>query len=86
MLFFIILFIGVGTLLLTPKMDTAHLLKYADYYQLAATPNEKGDAAKVFGLLHGLSQVGNLLVLIGLLVHFILCWKTAINSEETERH
>ena len=84
LLFFVILFIGVGTLLLTPKMDAAHQLKYADYYQLAATPIAKEDASKVFGLLHGLSQVGNLLVLIGLVINFIFCWKTAANQKETE--
>tara|TARA_B100001971_G_scaffold22967_1_gene17927 strand:- start:96 stop:641 length:546 start_codon:yes stop_codon:yes gene_type:complete len=80
----IILLIVTGILLLTPKMDTAHHLKYADYFGLQATTEKKDAASRTFGQLHGLSQVGNLLVLISLLVNFILCWKTATEPRETK--
>ena len=84
LLFFIILFLGVGALFLTPKMDALFQLKYADYFELQATSEEKESASKTFGQLHGISQVGNLLILIGLLVNFILCCKTAANPRKTK--
>lgn len=83
LLFFIILFLGIGALFLTPKMDALFQLKYADYFGLQTTSEEKESASKAFGQLHGISQLGNLLVLIGLLVNFILCWKTAARQRET---
>ena len=83
LLFFILLFLGIGALSLTPKMDALFQLKYADYFGLQATSEEKESASKAFGQLHGISQLGNLLVLIGLLVNFILSWKTAARQRET---
>ncbi|MDG2214738.1 MAG: DUF4149 domain-containing protein [Verrucomicrobiota bacterium] len=83
LLFFILLFLGLGVLFLTPKMDALFQLKYADYFGLQPTSEEKESASKAFGQLHGISQVGNLLVLIGLLVNFILCWKNATGPRET---
>ena len=84
LLFFIILLLGTGAIFLTPKMDALFQLKYADYFGLQATVEEKEAASKAFGQLHGISQAGNLLILISLLVNYILCWKMAINPEETE--
>ena len=69
---------------LTPKMDALHQLKYADYFGLQATDEKKDAASRAFGQMHGLSQVGNLLVLVGLLVNFVLCWKTASEPRQTE--
>ena len=40
-----------------------------------ATTDESAAAAKAFGPLHGVSQVGNLVVLLGLMAHFIWEWK-----------
>ena len=84
LLFFIILFLGIGALFLTPKMDALFQLKYADDFGLQATTEKKIAASRTFGQLHGISQAGNLLVLIGLLVNFILCWKTAANPRKTK--
>ncbi len=72
---------GVGMLLLTPKMDVLHQIKYAEYFGLQATSEEKEVAAKAFGRLHGISQVGNLLVLICLLLNFVLYWKMASKAQ-----
>ena len=77
----IMLLSGVGMLLLTPKMDVLHQIKYAEYFGLQATSEEKEVAAKAFGRLHGISQVGNLLVLICLLLNFVLYWKMASKAQ-----
>ena len=48
------------------------------------TPEVQQTAAKQFGPLHGLSQVGNLLVLLGLLAQFILTWRLATEFNQKE--
>ena len=80
----IILLTGAGMFFLTPKMDALHQLKYADYFGLQATDEKKDAASRAFGQMHGLLQVGNLLVLVGLLLNFVLCWKTASEPRQTE--
>ena len=76
------LLIVLGLLLLTPKLDALHNLKYADYFGVTATKEQSDAAAKAFGPLHGLSMVGNLVVMLGLLAQFILAWKDATNHKE----
>tara|TARA_Y100001960_G_scaffold293414_1_gene336417 strand:+ start:1491 stop:2027 length:537 start_codon:yes stop_codon:yes gene_type:complete len=68
-------FILIGAFYLTPRLDQLHELKYAGYFDLNATTDESAAAAKAFGPLHGVSQVGNLVVLLGLMAHFIWEWK-----------
>lgn len=77
----IILLIGTGMLLLTPKMDALHQIKYAEYFGLQATSEEREVAAKAFGRLHALSQIGNLFVLICLLLNFVLYWNIASKAQ-----
>ena len=77
----IILLIGTGMLLLTPKMDALHQIKYAEYFGLQATSEEREVAAKAFGRLHALSQIGNLFVLICLLLNFVLYWNIASRAQ-----
>ena len=76
------LLIAAAVLVLTPKLDALHHLKYADYFGLNTTKEQSEAAAKAFGPLHGLSMVGNLVVLLGLLTQFILAWKDATNHKE----
>lgn len=56
----------LGGFVLTPKMKQLHYVMYAR----GVTPAQQAQARSTFGLLHGLSQVGNLAVLAGLLVYF----------------
>ncbi|MBI3415285.1 MAG: DUF4149 domain-containing protein [Verrucomicrobia bacterium] len=56
----------LGGFVLTPKMKQLHYVMYAR----GVTPAQQTQARSTFGLLHGLSQVGNLAVLAGLLVYF----------------
>ena len=76
------LLIAAAVLVLTPKLDALHHLKYADYFGLNTTKEQSEAAAKAFGPLHGLSMVGNLVVMLGLLAQFILTWKDATNHKE----
>ena len=76
------LLIAAAVLVLTPKLDALHHLKYADYFGLNTTKEQSEAAAKAFGPLHGLSMVGNLVVLLGLLAQFFLTWKDATNHKE----
>lgn len=73
----ILLLIVLGMIVLTPKLNALHELKYADYFDVQATKAESKAADKAFSSLHGLSQVGNLAVLLGLVAQFILAWKEA---------
>ena len=73
----ILLLIVPGMIVLTPKLNALHELKYADYFDVQATKAESEAADKAFSSLHGLSQVGNLAVLLGLVAQFILAWKEA---------
>ena len=61
----VILLIVVSMVWIMPKLDAMHHAKYADYFGLNVTPEVQQTAAKQFGRC--LSQVGNLLVLLGLL-------------------
>ena len=77
----IILLIGTGMLILTPKMDVFHQIKYAEFFGLQATLEETEVAAKAFGRLHAFSQIGNLFVLICLLLNFVLHWNMAAKPQ-----
>jgi Domain of unknown function (DUF4149) len=63
----IVVLVAAGGFLLQPKMDRWHLVKYATNTQ----PAQRAEAAKKFGLWHGVSQIGNLLILAGVFVHFV---------------
>ena len=76
----IILLITAAILWLTPQLDALHQVKYAEHFGKTATAAESDTAAKAFGRLHGLSMIGNLLVLIGLLAQFVLNWKAVANA------
>ena len=80
----VILLIVVSMVWIMPKLDAMHHAKYADYFGLNVTPEVQQTAAKQFGPLHGLSQVGNLLVLLGLLAQFILTWRLATEFNQKE--
>lgn len=55
---------------LQPHLKHLHAVKY-----FGRTAAERADAAHAFGFWHGLSQMGNLLVLTGLLYYFwVLTW------------
>ena len=56
----------LGELALTPKMKSLHFVMYAR----GMTPAQQAQARSTFGWLHGMSSVGNLAVLAGLLAHF----------------
>lgn len=80
----VILLIVCGMVFLTPKLDALHQLKYADYFGLTASPEVQENAATQFGPLHGLSQAGNLLVLIGLFAQFMITWRLATELNEQD--
>lgn len=62
-----LLFVSIGGFWLQPQMERWHLLKYASN----TTPVQRADAAKKFSRWHGVSQVINLLVVAGVIVHFV---------------
>ena len=76
----IILLIAAGMLWLTPQLDALHQLKYAGHFGVSATKEQSEAAGKAFGPLHGVSMIGNLLVLLGLLAQFALKWKQATDG------
>ena len=79
----ILLLIVLGMMVLAPKLNALHELKYADYFDVKEATKAQSEAAgKAFGSLHGLSQVGNLVVLLGLVAQFILLWKEATQRKE----
>ncbi len=55
-----------GSRLLAPQMKQLHLVKYA----VQTTPEQKASAARSFSILHGTSQITNLLALAGVLFYF----------------
>ena len=77
----VILLIVCGMVFLTPKLDALHQVKYAEYFGIMVSAEDQELAAKQFGPLHGISQVGNLLVLLGLLAQFIFAWRLATEAE-----
>ena len=56
----------IGTHLLAPRMKELHLRKYA----VQTTDEQKAAATRSFGILHGTSQVTNLLALCGVLFYY----------------
>ncbi len=60
----------LGRYVVEPKMKQLHLQMYA----LQTTPDQKAAAKRTFGMIHGTSQVGNLLVVAGVLAYF---WQIA---------
>ena len=73
----ILLLIVLGMMVLSPKLNALHELKYAYYFDVQATKAQSEAAGKAFRPLHAISQVGNLVVLLGLVAQFILAWKEA---------
>lgn len=59
----------IGGLMLQPKLKKLQQIKYADHYRLAAMPQQREEAAKSFGLWHGVSQTMNLFVLVALWIY-----------------
>lgn len=59
----------IGGFVLQPKMNKLHAIKYSN-----APAEEREAAAKQFGMLHGISQVVNL---VGLLLLGAYAWRTA---------
>ena len=78
----ILLLIVLGMMGLAPKLNALHELKYAYYFGVKATKAQSEAAGKAFESLHGLSQVCNLVVLLGLVAQFILLWKEATQRKE----
>jgi hypothetical protein len=56
----------LGSQKLAPRMKELHLIKYA----VQTNAQQKADAARSFGILHGAAQVTNLLALAGLLFYY----------------
>jgi len=77
----IFLLIVLGMMVLSPKLNALHELKYAYYFDVQATKAQSEAAGKAFGPLHAISQVGNLVVLLGLVAQFILAWKEATQGK-----
>lgn len=63
-----------GSRLLAPQMKQLHLVKYA----VQTTPEQKAAAARSFAILHGTSQVTNLLALLGVLYYY---WKLSVGGQ-----
>jgi len=55
-----------GSRLLAPRMQQLHLIKYA----VQTSAQQKAEAARSFGILHGAAQVTNLLALAGVLFYY----------------
>lgn len=70
-----------GLIYITPRLEWLHQLKYPDYFKIGTTPEQTAYANKSFGPLHGISQVGNLVVLFGLVAQLVLAWKAAVGQE-----
>lgn len=71
-----------GLIYITPRLEWLHQMKYPDYFKIGTTPEETAYANKSFGPLHGISQVGNLVVLFGLVAQLVLAWKAAAGMNE----
>ncbi len=71
-----------GLIYITPRLEWLHQMKYPDYFKIGTTPEETAYANKSFGPLHGISQVGNLVVLFGLVAQLVLAWKAAVEMNE----
>ena len=67
-----------GRYVIEPKMKQLHLQMYA----LQTTPAQKATAKRTFGMIHGVSQGVNLLVVAGVLVYF---WQTASAGAASRR-
>ena len=70
-----------GLIYITPRLEWLHQLKYPDYFKIGTTPEQTAYANKSFGPLHGISQVGNLVVLFGLVAQLVLAWKAAVGMK-----
>ena len=71
-----------GLIYITPRLEWLHQMKYPDYFKIGTTPEQTAYANKSFGPLHGISQVGNLGVLFGLVAQLVLAWKAAAGMNE----
>lgn len=63
-----------GSRLLAPQMKQLHLVKYA----VQTSPEQKAAAARSFSILHGTSQITNLLALAGVLFYY---WRLAVGTQ-----
>ena len=63
-----------GTRLLAPQMKQLHIMKYSPQ----TTPAQKEHAARNFRILHGTSQVTNLLALCGILFYY---WRLSVGPQ-----
>ena len=70
-----------GLFYISPRLEWLHQMKYPDYFKIGTTPEETAYANKSFGPLHGISQVGNLVVLFGLVAQLVLAWKAAVGMK-----
>ncbi|MFM8470094.1 MAG: DUF4149 domain-containing protein [Limisphaerales bacterium] len=59
----------LGGVWLQPKLKLLHQVKYAEHYRLAATSQQRADAAKAFSTWHGVSMGMNLVTLLALWVN-----------------
>jgi hypothetical protein len=77
-----VVLIVFGLIYITPRLEWLHQLKYPDYFKIGTTPEQTAYANKSFGPLHGISQIGNLVVLFGLVAQLVLAWKAAVGMKE----
>ena len=70
-----------GLIYITPRLEWLHQMKYPDYFKIGTTPEQTAYANNSFGPLHGISQVGNLGVLFGLVAQLVLAWKAAVGMK-----
>ena len=70
----------MGGLWLQPQLQHWHRVKYSTelYRQEVYSPAQKAEAAKLFGLWHGVSQVFNLVTLGGLAFYL---WRLSLPAE-----
>jgi len=47
-----------------PKIEGLYRIKYAEHYQVEATPEKKAEVERSFKIWHGISQGANLLILL----------------------
>ena len=64
----LLVLVGVGGLWLQPKMVALNRQRHA----VTTSDEERAVLARQFGMWHGVSQVGNLLVLLGAFAHLVI--------------
>jgi hypothetical protein len=64
----------LGGFVLQPYLHEKHAIKYAPNYRIQATTQQREQAARAFGVVHGVSQAANLLMILGLWAYL---WQVA---------